>query len=50
MPAHTLSPYPPCYPHISQVEWLTFLMLCVVPLGIPYYQFTTSRAKYGVEK
>eukprot|EP00035_Acanthoeca_spectabilis_P020001 m.430669 g.430669 ORF g.430669 m.430669 type:complete len:182 (+) comp17199_c0_seq1:132-677(+) len=31
-------------PHYA--EWATFLMLCVVPLGIPYYQFTTSRAKY----
>lgn len=29
-----------CVLHL-QAEWATFLMLCVVPLGIPYYQFTT---------
>jgi len=34
-------------PHIY--EWATFFVLCGVPMGIPYFMYTSSRAKYAVK-
>lgn len=32
------------------MEWGTFLLLSVVPIGIPYIQYTNSKAQYAKKK
>ena len=34
-------------PHFA--EWITFLMLCMIPLGIPYMMYTNSVAQFKVK-